>query len=52
MFHDTEAEQARYHFTLSDLVEYIEYYGWDVVIEDLADYYHSKMHYRITDGER
>jgi hypothetical protein len=51
MFHDKEAEQARYHFTLSDVVEYMEIYGWDVVQEDLADYYHKMMFNRMHESE-
>ena len=40
---DWDAEQCMYHHTLSDLVAFIELYGWDVVIEDIADYHHKKL---------
>lgn len=47
---DWDAEQCIYHHTLSDLVSFIELYGWDTVIEDIADYHHKKLlHNQKTD---
>ena len=40
---DWDAEQCMYHHTLSDLVSFVEMYGWDRVIQDIADYHHKKM---------
>lgn len=38
-----DAEQANYHFTLSDLCDFIAIYGWDQVITDLNDYYNKRL---------
>jgi hypothetical protein len=40
---DWDAEQCMYHHTLSDLVSFVEMYGWDRVIQDIADYHHKKL---------
>lgn len=44
-----EAEQANYHFLLSDLCDYIIKYGWNSVMLDIKDYY-DKYTYRIAMG--
>jgi hypothetical protein len=51
MITDTEQEVARYHFVLTDLVEYIELYGWDTVVDDLKNYYHIQMFNRMHESE-
>lgn len=33
-----EAEQGAYHFTLSDMVDFMKLYGTEVVLRDLQDY--------------
>jgi hypothetical protein len=40
-----DAEQANYHFTLSDLTDFIEIYGWDQVVSDLKEYYNKRLYY-------
>lgn len=44
-----EAEQANYHFLLSDLSEYIVKYGWNNVMLDIKDYY-DKLIFRNAMG--
>ena len=44
-------EQAHYHFTLSDIVDYMERYGYDEVIEDINAYYHKRMFDNLHESE-
>lgn len=37
-------EAGHYHFVLSDVVEAIEMYGWDVVMDDIKDFYNSRLY--------
>lgn len=40
---DYDAEQCMYHHALSDIASFVSLYGWDVVLQDIADYYHKQM---------
>lgn len=40
-----DAEQANYHFSLSDLTDFIELYGWEQVVSDLKDYYNTRVYH-------
>lgn len=44
-------EQAHYHFTLCDLVDYMERYGFDHVFDDVTAYYHKRMFDRLHESE-
>jgi hypothetical protein len=52
LFEDTiEAEQYEYHFTLSDIVDKIDLYGYDIVMQDIKDYYHKRQFDRMYEAE-
>lgn len=46
-----QAEQYTYHFTLNDIVDMIDLYGYDVVMEDIKDYYHKRQFDRMYESE-
>lgn len=48
---DVSQAEAVYHFALSDMVDQIELYGFDVVLKDLTDYYHKRMFYQLHESE-
>jgi hypothetical protein len=51
-FEDTlEAEQYEYHFALSDIVDKIDIYGYDIVMQDIKDYYHKRMFDKMYESE-
>lgn len=51
-FEDTlEAEQYEYHFALSEIVDKIDLYGYDAVIDDIKDYYHKRQFDRMYESE-
>lgn len=52
LFENTlEAEQYEYHFALTDIVDKIDLYGYDSVIDDIKDYYHKRQFDRMYESE-
>lgn len=46
-----QAEEYTYHFALSEVVDMIELYGYDAVMEDIKDYYHKRMFDKMYESE-
>lgn len=51
-FEDTlEAEQYEYHFAINDIVDKMELYGFERVIEEIKDSYHKRMFDKMYESE-
>jgi hypothetical protein len=41
-----EQENGAYHFALQDIVNFIYLYGYDTVMTDIVDEYHSQIYHK------